>query len=95
MQAEYAVGLAEPEPLDAPEPLILLVVAACATFGLDEPPQAAANRPSTVAAASAGAIRAIRFLIGGRFLRSACALTALTRRRESQAVGVDTLSQRP
>jgi hypothetical protein len=69
MQAEYAVGLAEPEPLDEPEPLVPLVVSACATFGLDEPPQAAANRLSTVAAASASAIRAIRFLIRGRFLR--------------------------
>jgi hypothetical protein len=95
MQAEYAVGLAEPEPLDEPEPLVPLVVSACATFGLDEPPQAAANRLSTVAAASASAIRAIRFLIRGRFLCWAGALTALTRRRESQAGGVDRLSQRP
>jgi hypothetical protein len=83
-------GLAEPEPLDEPEPL-MLVLPACATSGLDEPPQSAANRPSPTATASAGAIRAIRFLICGRFLCWACALTALTRRRESQAVGVDRL----
>jgi hypothetical protein len=37
----------------------------------------------------------MRFLIRGRFLCWACALTALTRRRESQAVGVDTPSLRP
>jgi hypothetical protein len=67
----------------------------CATPLPAEPRHAEANRLSPTAAASAGAIGAFRFLIRGRFLCWAGALTVLARRRESQAVGVDTLSQRP
>jgi hypothetical protein len=61
MQAEYAVGLAEPEPLDALEPLILLVVPACATFAPDEPPpHAAASIDSPRIATSASPRNAVR-----------------------------------
>jgi hypothetical protein len=69
MQAEYAVGLAEPEPLDEPEPLVPLVVSACApepfallfvstcaTLAPEEwPPQAEARRESPTTPASASA----------------------------------------
>jgi hypothetical protein len=98
MQAENATKLPRlllGEPLELELVVVGGVEPICATLLRAEPPRAEANRLSPIAVASAGAIRAIRFLIRGRFLRWACALTVLTRRRESPEAGVDTLSQRP
>jgi hypothetical protein len=61
MQAEYAVGLPEPEALEEPEPFVLLVVPTCATFAPDEPPpHAAASNDSPTTATSTNPRNAVR-----------------------------------
>jgi hypothetical protein len=78
MQAEYAIAVPVPEPLDWAELLVLaLVEGACATCVPDESPQADASRPSPAAAASVTATRLARASLDRRRPSSGATAVAL------------------